>query len=137
MSVNQEYQLTCLAFGSQPAAIITWWIDDVMIPTQNYITKVGFKFYQIFDILITFNHKLQTCRSYKIVSVYPLQASSDAKDAGNGITNSTLTFTPTMSRDKKSLVCRAENPVLQNSIKTNEGRLHILCKSNYLIQLLV
>ena len=40
MSVNQEYQLTCLAFGSQPAAIITWWIDDVMIPTQNYITKV-------------------------------------------------------------------------------------------------
>ena len=40
MSVNQEYQLTCLAFGSQPAAIITWWIDDIMIPTQNYITKV-------------------------------------------------------------------------------------------------
>ena len=58
MSVNQEYQLTCLAFGSQPAAIITWWIDDVMIPTQNYITKVGFKFYLFFDILITFNTKL-------------------------------------------------------------------------------
>ena len=66
-----------------------------------------------------------------------LQASSDAKDAGNGITNSTLTFTPTMSRDKKSLVCRAENPVLQNSIKTDEGRLHILCKLSYLIHLFV
>ena len=41
MAVNQEYQLTCLAFGSQPAALITWWIDDVMIPTRNYITKVN------------------------------------------------------------------------------------------------
>ena len=66
-----------------------------------------------------------------------LQASSDAKDAGNGITNSTLTFTPTMSRDKKSLVCRAENPVLQNSIKTDEGRLHILCRFSYLSHLFV
>ena len=83
------------------------------------------------------SHESSNWRCYKIVSVFPLQASSDAKDAGNGITNSTLTFTPTMSRDKKSLVCRAENPVLQNSIKTDEGRLHILCKSNYLIQLLV
>ena len=63
-----------------------------------------------------------------------LQASSDSKIAGNGITNSTLTFTPTRSQDKKMLVCRAENQVLQNSIKTDEARLHILCKLRYVIK---
>ena len=41
MSVNQEYQLTCLAFGSQPVAIITWWIGDRMISTKNYKTEVN------------------------------------------------------------------------------------------------
>ena len=45
MSVNQEYQLTCLAFGSQPVAIITWWIGDRMISTKNYKTEVNCKFF--------------------------------------------------------------------------------------------
>ena len=40
MSVNQDYQLTCLAIGSEPSAVITWWIEDVMIPTNHYITEV-------------------------------------------------------------------------------------------------
>ena len=40
MSVNQDYQLTCLAIGSESSAVITWWIDDVMIPTNHYITEV-------------------------------------------------------------------------------------------------
>ena len=58
------------------------------------------------------------------------QASGDAnnREAGNAITNSTLTFTPEMSQHGKKLECRAENPVLPNSIKTDEGRLNILCK---------
>ena len=45
MSVNQEYQLTCLAFGSHPVAIITWWIGDRMISTKNYKTEVNCKLF--------------------------------------------------------------------------------------------
>ena len=51
MSVNQEYQLTCLAFGSQPVAIITWWIGDRMISTKNYKTEVNSK------VLLMYNWK--------------------------------------------------------------------------------
>ena len=57
-----------------------------------------------------------------------LQGYSDSKDPGNGITNSTLRFTPAMSQDKKLLECRAENSILQNSVISDEARLHILCK---------
>ena len=62
-----------------------------------------------------------------------LQASGDASNggAGNAITNSTLTFTPSMAHHGKILACRAENPVLPNSIKTDEGRLNILCKNDH------
>ena len=38
MVVNKEYKLTCRAYGSKPAAVITWWIDGTRIPQQNYIT---------------------------------------------------------------------------------------------------
>ena len=62
-----------------------------------------------------------------ILLIY-LQGYSDSKDPGNGITNSTLRFTPTMSQDKKLLECRAENSILQNSVISDEARLHILCK---------
>ena len=51
MSVNQDYQLTCLAIGSEPSAVVTWWIDDVMIPTNHYITEVTLWFEDfIYDI---------------------------------------------------------------------------------------
>ena len=49
MSVNQDYQLTCLAIGSEPSAVITWWIDDVMIPTNHYITKVTSQLENVLD----------------------------------------------------------------------------------------
>ena len=59
MSVNQDYQLTCLAIGSEPSAVITWWIDDVMIPTNHYITEVTLWFEDfIYDIS---NHYWQKC----------------------------------------------------------------------------
>ena len=49
MSVNQDYQLTCLAIGSEPSAVITWWIDDVMIPTNHYITEVTSQLENVLD----------------------------------------------------------------------------------------
>ena len=54
MSVNQDYQLTCLAIGSEPSAVITWWIDDVMIPTNHYITEVTSQLENVLDDI--YNH---------------------------------------------------------------------------------
>ena len=54
MSVNQDYQLTCLAIGSEPSAVITWWIADVMIPTNHYITEVTSQLENVLDDI--YNH---------------------------------------------------------------------------------
>ena len=41
MSVGErDYRLTCLTYGSQPAAHVTWWVDGVQMPHQSYVTEV-------------------------------------------------------------------------------------------------
>ena len=40
MSVGKDYELSCLTYGSQPTAVITWWIGDSQLPYDSYVTKV-------------------------------------------------------------------------------------------------
>lgn len=40
MSVEKDYQLSCLTYGSQPTAVITWWVGDNQLPYDSYVTKV-------------------------------------------------------------------------------------------------
>ena len=58
MSVNNEYELKCQTFGSQPSSVITWWIngdqqrkaDRTEVPHKtclNFIFKIFFLVFPI------------------------------------------------------------------------------------------
>ena len=98
MMVNKEYKLTCRAYGSKPAAVITWWIDGNRIPKQNYIT------------------------------VHTSTLSNEKENGRNEITTSTLWFSPTIYENGENLRCQAAHPMIRHPSfwkLTDEKRLSI------------
>ena len=84
MMVNKEYKIICRAYGSKPAAVITWWIDRTRIPQQNYIT------------------------------VHTTKLSDEKENGRNEITTSTLWFTPTIYDNGENLRCQAAHPIIRH-----------------------
>lgn len=85
MSVDSQYEIRCQSVGSQPPAVISWWINQ--------------------------DHKLTSYRN-------------EILEGGN-VTISSLQLRPTRKLHNQSIVCKAENPFLPNSVKVARKQLTI------------
>ena len=134
MSVGErDYRLTCLTYGSQPAAHVTWWVDGVQMPHQSYVTEVTLR--SCFRAALLFQKKRsrrdtpltlsQMRQTFMMRCISFLQVGQGGE--GN-VTNSTLTFRPQMVNDGKRITCKAENQLVRNSAISDNVVLNVLCE---------
>ncbi len=111
LSAERVYDVHCVAFGSRPAALVSWWLGggiggiggigggggggggDMGVPGEQQL----------------------------------LDHSTEHEDGGN-VTRSTLRFQPKAADIGKLLRCRAENPVMPASQMEDTWALDINCE---------
>ncbi|CAL8090167.1 unnamed protein product [Orchesella dallaii] len=94
---NQRHQIECIATGSRPQAMITWWMGSR----------------QLTDVNILKDDELPSHRGLET-------------EEGENITRSTLGLVPSIEDDGQKITCRAENPWVPRSFVEDSWILHVV-----------